>query len=333
MNLYTGDKMNKLLSHYREMISHLVGGVLEAQPQFVEHRISVTNCRFRKAVKLNLPYPFVRASMRSERRIAMSKSNINEERGVERVAAILGSLVCMLVLVSAIMLQLATTAEAKARWNAPSRMPVGSTAVFDVDNEHYLASRNEDIIFAFEHNALAKRPGTATIDLMDSNGNRVASKKVTVYTLEGKNWEFQSVADSRYVLDIQGKSKKNSARMIVYKRNNGKNQRFRFEKEFVMGEYIGAIYSIKCVHSGKYLDVKGGRSKRSQPVIQYSYNGGDNQLWALSVRPDNSVVFHPFSSLFTMVLDVQGGKAKNSARIIQYPPNNGKNQRWILNQK
>ena len=169
------------------------------------------------------------------------------------------------------------------------------------------------------------KAGSSTIYLLDPNGRQVASKKVTVYAITGADYELQSALDKTLVLDIQGKSKENSARMLVYERNDGKNQRFRFE---AMSD---GTYLIKCVHSGKYVDVQGGGTKQGQAVIQYAKNSKDNQRWRLSVDASNRVTFTCKKS--GMCFDIQGGKAKTGAKMIQYPSNGGKNQKWVLNKK
>ena len=38
-------------------------------------------------------------------------------------------------------------------------------------------------------------------------------------------------------------------------------------------------FYIQSVHSGKYLDVKGGSKDKGAQVIIYDFNGGKNQQW------------------------------------------------------
>jgi len=38
-------------------------------------------------------------------------------------------------------------------------------------------------------------------------------------------------------------------------------------------------FYIQSVHSGKYLDVRGGSKDIGTPVIIYDFNGGKNQQW------------------------------------------------------
>lgn len=39
------------------------------------------------------------------------------------------------------------------------------------------------------------------------------------------------------------------------------------------------VFYIQSVHSGKYLDVKGGSKDKGVQVIIYDFNGGKNQQW------------------------------------------------------
>ena len=171
----------------------------------------------------------------------------------------------------------------------------------------------------------AKGAGTTTLYLLDKDGNEVASKKVTVYSITSGKYEMQSSVDSSYVLDIRGKSTANSARMIVWKRNGGNNQKYQFELQ------TDGSYFIKCCHSGKYVDVQGGGTQKSQPVIQYTKNGKDNQRWKIKVDARNRITF--VSKKSGMCFDIQGGKVTDRAQMIQYPWNDKNNQKWVLNKK
>ena len=224
----------------------------------------------------------------------------------------------------------------KPTWTGAARMPVSATADYKVTNGGYIRVKSNgkwatsDSIVSLSSpstttkRVTAKKTGSTTLYLLSKDGKQVASKKITVYALDGK-YEIQSAVDSSYVLDIRGKSKANSARMIVWPRNGGANQRYQFIRQ------SDGTYGIKCVHSGKYVDVQGGGTKKSQPVIQYTWNGGTNQRWAISVDASNCVTFTCKKS--GMCFDIQGGKVTLRAQMIQYPANNGKNQKWVLNKK
>ena len=83
--------------------------------------------------------------------------------------------------------------------------------------------------------------------------------------------------------------------------------------------------------SRKWLDVKGGSGDNSTPVIQWSWTGGENQRWNITVDAQNKLTFVNVKS--GKCLDIQGGKAQKGKAIIQYTSNNGKNQKWVLRQR
>ena len=234
----------------------------------------------------------------------------------------------------AVNLKLTTTA--KPSWSGANRIPVSSTANIRVTNGGNLRVKvdgkwaTSDSVLSITSTSntikriVGKKAGSTTLYLLDSNGKQVASKKVAVYSLAG-NWEIQSVVDSSYVLDIRGKSTADSARMIVWRRNGGKNQQYQFKLQ------SDGTYGIRCVHSGKYVDVQGGGTAKSQPVIQYAWNGGKNQRWKITVDAKNQVSL--ICSKSGMAFDIQGGKVTNRAQMIQYTVNSGNNQKWVLNKK
>ncbi|MDA3865232.1 MAG: RICIN domain-containing protein [Salinivirgaceae bacterium] len=94
-------------------------------------------------------------------------------------------------------------------------------------------------------------------------------KKTGLYTLQPLH--------SKYVLDVEGRSEDNGARIQLYTNRKGSNQLFQF---LYAGEPM--VYNIVAAHSGKLIDAS--RSKihdNGCPVQQWSANGGDNQQWKL----------------------------------------------------
>ena len=222
-------------------------------------------------------------------------------------------------------------------WSGATNMPVSSTADYKVTRGGWIRVKvngkwaTSDGVVSLSSpsdtvkRVTAKKTGTTTLYLLDPQGRQVASKKVTVFSMRGKAYELQSAVDSSYVLDIRGKSKADSARMIVWTRNNGKNQRYQFCLQ------SDGTYALRCLHSMKWVDVQGGGTKKSQPVIQYRWTGGINQRWKITVDAKDRVTL--VSAKSGMVFDIQGGKVGKRAQMIQYPSNGGNNQKWVLNQK
>ena len=232
-------------------------------------------------------------------------------------------------------------------WSGATRIPVGATAEYKVTNGGWICMKvngnnveSDGVLETWSQDATSKivrgwKAGTTTLYLFDGNGKQVDRKTITVYSIEGSDYEIQTAVSgkSNYVLDISGGSTANRARMIVWPRNNGKNQRYRFVPNYSYSTSGYVAYAIRCVHSGKHVDVQGGGTNKRQPVIQYMPKKTDcaNQLWRITVDAYNRVTFVSLKS--GMVIDIQGGKVTDRAQTIQYPCNNGNNQKWVLNRK
>ena len=219
----------------------------------------------------------------------------------------------------------------KPTWSGASEMPANSTAAYATTNGGWIriksgsARKTSDAVLSVSGKTVtAKKAGSSTLVLIDPFGTEIATKKVRVFTADRKTFEFESSVDRNYVLDIQGGSKKDGAQMIVYKRNNGKNQRYTLYLQ------SDGTYAIKSVNSGRYLTVE---SKTNKYVQQWAWKKGKNtdQRWRLTIDASNRVTFVNVKT--NKCFDVQGGKTKNSAKMIVWKSNNGLNQKWKLNQK
>jgi hypothetical protein len=81
------------------------------------------------------------------------------------------------------------------------------------------------------------------------------------------------------------------------------------------------------VNSGKFLDVSGNKNKNSTPIIQYSYHGGDNQLFRLIDAGDG---FYYIQSKLGRYLDCRNGEFKNGVRLQIYQGNCTAAQKFYL---
>lgn len=247
----------------------------------------------------------------------------------------------------------AAIAAAKPTWSGPTWIPVGGYGYYKVKNGsmrvksgwinrpgHY--GEGGSLYFEDKGNGtyflIGWQPGKAKVELLDSNGKVVATRTINTFEYKGE-YVLESAANSNYVLDIRGKSKKNSAQAIVWKRNGGKNQKFNIVRQ-EMGLFTIGGFTIKNAHSGKNLDIKGGSKKRGAKIIQYTKgrmieSGGDhyskrNQIFYIEVDAKNRISIVTFAN---HVLDVRYGKPANGREIIQYTPNGGKNQKWWVKKK
>ena len=84
-------------------------------------------------------------------------------------------------------------------------------------------------------------------------------------------------------------------------------------------------YCIRSLKSQKWLNVN---SKDKKYVMQWSWTGGDNTKWKLTVDSSNRVTF--VNKAYNKCFDVQGGKTQNGSKMIIWTSNGGKNQKWVL---
>ena len=87
-------------------------------------------------------------------------------------------------------------------------------------------------------------------------------------------------------------------------------------------------YKIINRNSGKALDIAWGSPDNGANVLQYSYNGYNNQKWYLEPTGDG---YYVFKSVATgKVVDVSGKSTSNGGDVIQWQKNGGWNQQWKI---
>ena len=216
-------------------------------------------------------------------------------------------------------------------WVGASRIPVSATAKYTLLKGGYMRvlvnnkkAASNSVVSISGATITGKKAGKTTVYLYDKSGKQLQKKTVEVFTVHAKTFEFESSVDRNYVLDIQGKSKKDGAQMIVYKRNGGNNQKYQLYLQ------SDGTYGIKSVNSGKWLTVE---SKTNKYVQQWTWKktGNNDQRWRVTVDASNRVTFVNVKT--NKCFDVQGGKTVNSAKMIVWQYNGGLNQKWKLNQK
>ena len=126
------------------------------------------------------------------------------------------------------------------------------------------------------------------------------------------------------VLDIEGKLTSNSANVQIWRESDQKtrNQMFKIEKT------EDGYYKIEALHSGKVLDVFGGKKENCTNVQQYEYNGSDAQKWQIIDAKDGYVSF--ISVCNGLYLDVAGASKENGANVQVYEQNGTDSQKFKL---
>jgi predicted MPP superfamily phosphohydrolase len=121
------------------------------------------------------------------------------------------------------------------------------------------------------------------------------------------------------VVDIQSRSTKSGAKVIVYQNNSQTNQRFKIYFDDATGYYI-----IDPENSnGLVLDVYGGGGLGAS-IIQWKSNDGYNQRWAIETDEYGDLAV--FSANNGLALDIYGGKDGKQEIIWNYAGQD--NQRW-----
>ncbi|MFD8498161.1 RICIN domain-containing protein [Amycolatopsis sp. NPDC059657] len=88
---------------------------------------------------------------------------------------------------------------------------------------------------------------------------------------------------------------------------------------------LGGTHAIAV--GGKALDVPGHSTTAGTKLITWATNGGANQRWQFTPRPDGSYELRNIES--GLCADVEGGATTAGAAIIQWTCTGGTNQHWI----
>ena len=133
-------------------------------------------------------------------------------------------------------------------------------------------------------------------------------------------------------VDINAASTENGANVQLWDCVNGNAQMFAFQ--YVKTENNVPYWTIRNNYSGKVLDVDGTAAGAN--VAQWTYHGGDNQLWTLKMAGDG--YFYICSKLgnctsldsSSLVLDLWGYSTDNGTNITISGYHGSDNQQWYL---
>ena len=141
--------------------------------------------------------------------------------------------------------------------------------------------------------------------------------------ISGGTYEIQSANSSSYVLDIQGAGKKDGDNLIIYTRHKQTNQQF-----YLL--YNNGYFTIKAVHSGKYLQVANPSLKYSN-VYQWTGNLSSNAQWVISDAGGG--YYYIQNKANGCYLENANGKVRLSNNVRTYPFTGAKSQKWKFNKK
>lgn len=123
----------------------------------------------------------------------------------------------------------------------------------------------------------------------------------------------------------------------------GDNQLWKMERiessfsdsEDIKVEHYGGPYRIVAKHSNKVLDVVARSTVDGANVQQYTYNGGDHQIWYFNGYSSSST--GPYSIMVkqkrgdqSLCLDIENGSLGDKANVQQYQCTGNDNQMWYI---
>jgi ricin-type beta-trefoil lectin protein/glycosyl hydrolase family 16 len=94
------------------------------------------------------------------------------------------------------------------------------------------------------------------------------------------------------------------------------------------GPVPNGTYRVIARHSGKALDVSGGGTGNGADVIQWTYNGGNNQRWNITHLGNNQYKIIGVAS--AKALDVASASTADGANVDIWTYSGANHQRWIL---
>ena len=161
-----------------------------------------------------------------------------------------------------------------------------------------------------------------TLNGTDAQSFEVSSAKAERTVADGV-YVVSSAADPSKVLDIEGGSSSDRARLQVYGSNMTQAQRFAFSYDDETG-----FYTITNVGSSKVLDAAGGSASNGTAVQQYSPNGTLAQRWIVSRDGDGLRICSAAAP--SQVLDLTGRSTADGAKVQLWESSGGSNQRFSL---
>ena len=153
-----------------------------------------------------------------------------------------------------------------------------------------------------------------SFDISSAKADRVVADGVYVVS---------AAADPSKVLDVEGGSLSDGARLQVYGTNMTQAQAFRFDYDEETG-----FYTIANEGSGKVLDAAGGSTSNGTRVQQYAPNGTLAQRWIVSRDGDGVRICSAAAP--SQVLDLTGRSSSDGTKVQLWSSSGGSNQLFRL---
>ena len=124
-------------------------------------------------------------------------------------------------------------------------------------------------------------------------------------------------SNTNIVIEASGSNKDNDGRIQIW-------QDFDVSAQRLKVEYMdNGYYRLSLEHSGKCLTVKWRNISSGTEVVQYDWNGGDNQKWIIRQNSDGSFGIIPLTD-YSLTLDICGPIENGSVMELYYNEENVK---------
>ena len=160
-------------------------------------------------------------------------------------------------------------------------------------------------------------------------GNSSDAQKFKLVAVDGSQtiadgcYNIRNAGNKAFGLDVEGKSKENSANVHLWTIGNGENQKWNVK-------HLGnGYYSIVAVHSGKALDMQNAGINNYTNVQQYDNGAATNeaQQWIIKDAGNGEYyIIHKFG----LFLDVADGIQADGTNIRGHVGNRSAAQKWVF---
>ena len=163
--------------------------------------------------------------------------------------------------------------------------------------------------------------GLAVTGIADETTRNMMKSEIQGRTIQDGIYSISPQCAPGLVLDCAAVSTENEANVCIWTNGNQDNQKLKVE-------YIGnGYYRLLFVHSGKALDVSGGRTELGTNVWQYEWNNTYAQYWKIVKAEDN---YYYLISATGNYLDVCNAESNNGTNVWVYTGNGTSAQKWKL---
>lgn len=194
----------------------------------------------------------------------------------------------------------------------------------DAGNGSFYVVNKNGLFLDVYNNSVAK--GTNIGGWCGNSGDAQKWKFVAVdgtQTIKDGYYNIRSASDNNFGLDVEAKSKENSANVHLWTVGAGNNQKWNVK-------YLGnGYYSMTAAHSRKALDMQNAGIDNYCNVQQYDNSAATNdaQQWLIKETGDGAYYIIHKNGLF---LDIADGTIANGTNIRGHVGNRSAAQKWVF---